>query len=108
MRLMGIRIVASVLTIACAAAVVGSDPSNEAAAARINRLIRQLGDNSFAKREAASKELRSIGEPALDPLRKAAAGADDAEVRSRAERIIETIMRPIRAAAAKKELAKWE
>jgi len=107
MRLLGIRI-AVFLAFTAAATVFGGDPSNETMTARIQRLIQQLGDYSFAKREAASKELQSIGEPALDALRKAAAATDDAEVRGRAERIIEAVMRSIRVAAAKKELAKWE
>jgi uncharacterized protein (TIGR03067 family) len=71
-------------------------------------LIQQLGHDQFTKREQASKELFAIGEPALAPLRTAAAATNDAEVRSRAERVIDAIMRPIRAAAAKKELAKWQ
>ena len=36
----------------------------EAETARITRLIQQLGDDAFAKREAASKELKAIGAPA--------------------------------------------
>lgn len=73
---------------------------------RIARLIRQLGDDVFAKREAASKELDAIGEPALDALRKA--GADDAEVRRRAERLITSITGRVRAAITKKELEKLQ
>jgi len=91
-----------------AATVFGGDPGDETMTARIQCLIQQLGDNSYAKRGAANRELQSIGEPALDALRKAAAATDDAEVRGRAERIIEAVMRPIRVAAAMKELAKWE
>src|SRR5205085_11318439 len=54
------------------------DPGEGARRDRIAALVRQLGDKEFAKREAASKELDGIGEPALDALRKGAA-ADDAE-----------------------------
>jgi RNA polymerase sigma factor (sigma-70 family) len=50
---------------------------------RIAALIRQLGDDAFAKREAASKELEAIGVPALAALMKASA-SDDPEVRRRA------------------------
>jgi hypothetical protein len=44
----------------------------ETEAERIDRLIRQLGSDSFAQREAAGKALEGIGTPALDALRKAA------------------------------------
>jgi RNA polymerase sigma factor (sigma-70 family) len=50
---------------------------------RIAALVRQLGDDAFAKREAASKELQAIGVPALAALNKAKA-SDDPEVRRRA------------------------
>lgn len=50
----------------------------------IDRLIQQLGSRDFAGREAAAKALHAIGEPALEPLRQAAATATDAEVRRRA------------------------
>ena len=75
-------------------------------AARVARLIRQLGHDEFAKREAASKELDAIGEPALDALRKAAASSDDAEIRRRAERIVDAVTGRIRAAAAKADIEK--
>jgi hypothetical protein len=73
---------------------VGSLRGNSGKAAKSDRvaaLIKQLGDKAFAKREAASKELEDIGEPALAGLRKAATSSDDPEIRRRAERIIQTI-----------------
>jgi WD40 repeat protein len=51
------------------------------------RLVKQLGDDDFARREAASKRLIEIGELALDALRNAAE-SDDAEVRRRAGEIV--------------------
>src|SRR5262245_1350902 len=45
--------------------------SDDPVADRVARLVKQLGHNEFAKREAASKELDAIGEPALGALRKA-------------------------------------
>jgi uncharacterized protein (TIGR03067 family) len=60
-------------------------------AERVARLIKQLGDDQFRKREAASKELIAIGEPALGALRKAATSHDAPEVRSRAEQVIRAI-----------------
>jgi uncharacterized protein (TIGR03067 family) len=60
-------------------------------AERIVQLIRQLGDDNFRKREAASKQLTAIGEPALPALKKAAASDADAEIRRRARGIVQTI-----------------
>jgi uncharacterized protein (TIGR03067 family) len=84
-----------------AAGVLLADSSK--VAERIDRLIKQLGDDDFAKREAASEELAEIGEPALPALRKAAASTD-AEVRRRAEQI----MQMIAGRATKKELARLQ
>jgi uncharacterized protein (TIGR03067 family) len=53
-----------------------------------DRLIRQLGSRKFREREAASKALAKIGEPALDALRKAASDNADAEVRRRAAQLV--------------------
>jgi uncharacterized protein (TIGR03067 family) len=50
-------------------------------------LVRQLGDDSYSKREAASKVLGALGAPALPALRRAAASADP-EVRRRAARLV--------------------
>lgn len=72
-------------------------------AERIAKLIKQLGDEAFVKREAASRELDLIGEPALPALRKAATSGD-LEVRRRADQIIASVTRRIRAAAMKKAL----
>ena len=66
-------------------------PGQETDAERIARLIKQLGDDSFTKREAASKELDSIGESAISALRKVVASSPDAEIRRRAETIIGAI-----------------
>jgi hypothetical protein len=82
-------------------------PADEPAADRVDRLVKQLGHPEFAKREAATKELDAIGEPALDALRKAATD-QDAEVRQRAERVLRAVTGRARAAAGKKELARWE
>jgi hypothetical protein len=71
-------------------------------------LIKQLGHEEFTKREAASKELDAIGEPALDALRKAAASDGDVEIRRRAERIVQSVTGRIRAALAEKELKKLQ
>ena len=54
---------------------------------RIERLIQQLGDDAYEKREAAQRELEAIGRPALPALRKATSH-EDPEVASRAEAIV--------------------
>jgi len=94
------------VVVVAGASLLYAQPAQETMTARVARLIRQLGHDDFAKREAASKELDAIGEPALDALRTAAASDGDAEIRRRAERIVESIMGRVRAAAAK--LARWE
>jgi len=90
--------------LAAQAGTLRGDPGKETDANKVARLIQQLGDDAFAKREAASKELEAIGAPALAALRKAAASSDDFEIRRRAERIGETIAE----AAAKSQLAKLQ
>ena len=54
---------------------------------KIEKLIKELGDEDFDKREAATAGLKEIGAPALDALRKAAKSEND-EVKNRADGII--------------------
>lgn len=72
----------------------GKDQPKEGAKAsseEINRLVNQLGDNNFAKRAQARKQLEAIGEPAIAILKKAAESADDAEIRNAAKAIVEVL-----------------
>jgi hypothetical protein len=90
---------------------VGSLRGNSGKAAkpdRIAALIKQLGDDAFARREAARKELEDIGQPALAALRKAATSSDDLEIRRRAERIIQTIAARAADAVIQRELAAFK
>ncbi|MFO0811429.1 MAG: hypothetical protein U0746_22595 [Gemmataceae bacterium] len=57
---------------------------------RIAVLIGKLGSLKFAEREAATRALDIVGEPALEPLRTALK-SNDAEVRRRAAAIVERI-----------------
>jgi formylglycine-generating enzyme required for sulfatase activity len=57
---------------------------------RIAELILQLGDDEYAVREAAGKELETFGDAALPGLRKAI-GDNDPEVRVRAKLLIAAI-----------------
>ena len=59
-------------------------------AAEVARLIRQLGDEDFDRREAATERLSRIGEPAL-PLLRLAERDPDLEVRKRATRLARQI-----------------
>jgi hypothetical protein len=66
------------------------DAAQEANQDRLTNLVRQLGHAKFATREAASKELESLGAAALPALREATA-SDHAEIRRRAGALIATI-----------------
>ena len=59
--------------------------------AAIDRLLKQLGSNDFRQREAASRALEAIGEPALEALRRAATKNADIEIRHRAEGVVEAM-----------------
>src|SRR5262245_37592377 len=78
-----------VLCIAGIAAAPDRQPS--AGEAEIERLIAQLGDDSFENREAAGRALRKIDEPALPALRRAALESRSLEVRRRAHDLVDDI-----------------
>ena len=78
------------------AGVLHAEPVKEAEKKRIDDLIRQLGDEEFAKREAARKELELVGEQALPFLHGAAASNESPEVRHRAPGIARAIMWRVR------------
>jgi hypothetical protein len=59
---------------------------------KIDRLIRQLGNAEFEKRQAASEELEKIGKPALEALRKALKDTKDAEVQARAKTLVDAML----------------
>jgi len=67
----------------------------------VDALVRQLGDDSFVKREAAFRALVDAGDPALPALNKAAESAD-AEVRWRAETAARMIRRRVSPRLARK------
>jgi hypothetical protein len=73
--------------------VLATVPTNAAPvpdAAKIDKLIEQLGSSKFDEREQANKALDAIGAPALEALRKAAK-SEDAEVRMRAAELVKAI-----------------
>jgi len=57
----------------------------------VRALIADLGDESFVKREAATKTLAAMGRPALALIRKTAAESKDLEVRERALQLMRAI-----------------
>jgi WD40 repeat protein len=54
----------------------------------IRKLIDQLGDDSFDKREEAEQKLGEIGQPALEHLQKAVKDTTDPEIRERASQLL--------------------
>ena len=87
-----IVLIAVALPLLQAAEPKSSDPAPQADRSQIEKLIKQLGDDSFAARQKAAKELEAIGEPALDLLRHAAGDADR-EVSKQATELVERIWR---------------
>jgi hypothetical protein len=79
------------LGLALTAAALAEAPAERGRADRIASLIKQLGDDEFANRQAASAGLEAIGEPALPALRKAA-DAPDLETRRRARAVIAAVV----------------
>jgi hypothetical protein len=102
--------VCAAVALALVAGVGGlrGDSGTAAKLDRVAALIKQLGSDAFAEREAAGKELEDIGEPALAALRKAAASGDDLEIRRRAAHIIRTIVTRAADAAVRRELASFK
>lgn len=64
--------------------------SKRVSSEELSSLIRRLGSEVYAEREAAERRLCEIGPPAEASLR-AAASSDDPEVRQRVERILDSI-----------------
>jgi WD40 repeat protein len=69
----------------------GDGPDKGSQTGRIAGLIRQLGHDEFAEREAASEALEAIGVSALPLVRKASLSNPDVEIRRRAEQVVEKL-----------------
>jgi hypothetical protein len=68
----------------------GPQPKDKAPDGKaIDRMIKDLGDDSFKVREKASKDLEKVGQVAISKLVEAANSSPDLEVVKRAERLIE-------------------
>jgi hypothetical protein len=87
------RAFTAVLFTGLAFGVLAALPTNAAEpadAAKIDKLIEQLGSAKFDEREQANKDLDAIGVPALEALRKAAKG-NDAEISRRSAELVKGI-----------------
>ncbi|HKS16041.1 MAG TPA: HEAT repeat domain-containing protein, partial [Planctomycetota bacterium] len=82
------RTLVAFAVLASAAALFAQDEKS------IEDAIKGLGAESFEEREKATVELKKIGAPALQALKKAAEGSDDPEVRARAKRLVDEIAKP--------------
>ncbi len=82
------RCVVVLAALALAAALFAQDEK------QIQDAIKGLGSESFEDREKATADLKKIGAPALEALKKAAEQNDDPEVRARAKRLVEDITKP--------------
>jgi hypothetical protein len=85
---MGMRFL---VVIAVVAALSGSARAGELPPERIAPLMEQLGVGGFDARQAAELELLSLGTDALLPLRRFVRATQDAEMRRRAQGVVEAI-----------------
>src|SRR5262245_48192159 len=81
------------LTVSSPEATAGEGSPKAEGNAKVSRLIQQLGNDSFAEREAATRALEAIGEPAYEAIRIAAEKDPDVEIRHRAQRLVHTLER---------------
>jgi hypothetical protein len=79
----------TVIALAASAAILLAQDEKQ-----IQDAIRGLGSESFEEREKATSDLKKIGAPALEALKKAAASNDDPEVRARAQRLVDELAKP--------------
>ncbi len=84
-------LVFAALGLTAAGTALAEGPDREARPDRIASLVKQLSDDEFARRQAASAELEAIGEPALPALRRAA-DAPELETRRRARAVIAAVV----------------
>src|SRR2546423_299013 len=84
-----IRCFAGLLLVLPFVPAVADDPDDK----EIARLVKQLGSSDYRTRDAATKRLKEIGEPALDALVRAMM-TNDLEARRRAEAILTEIGEP--------------
>lgn len=87
-----------------AAILLSAVLAQDETAGTIDKLIQQLGADEFAAREKATEELKKIGKPAEEALRKAAEKSDDPEVRERARAVLDSMSGKPKAQAQRRAL----
>ncbi len=70
--------------------VAAADPASDAPQLRVARLIRNLGDADYARRQAADEELAGLGSQSRQQLQQAVESTD-LEVRLRARRLLDRL-----------------
>lgn len=92
-----VLLLVALLLSSCPVAVrAAADDAEQAVPDDVKKLIQQLGDDQYAKREAASVELKAIGKPALPALKAAIERNEDPEIVSRAQALVKRIeVRPV-------------
>jgi uncharacterized protein (TIGR03067 family) len=86
-------------------ALVGNLAQGQAPNSRATQaLVQQLGDEAFARREAAQSALLQLGEAAVSRLQQAIAENADPEIRWRSRQIVQDVLGRIREAATQKAL----
>src|ERR1700704_4147745 len=87
------RCFAGLLLVLPFVSAVADDPDDK----EIARLVKQLGSDVFEERDAATKRLQEIGEPALDALNKGATSKGlDLETSRRLEQMVVAIENKVR------------
>jgi len=95
------------LLIAAVAAGSGGHAQDAPALPEVETLIQQLGNRDFRQRDAASRALSALGEPALPALRRAAMTSEDTEVRRRAAALLQEADNSQRRLQARKLHGTW-
>jgi hypothetical protein len=83
------------MVLSCWVTVRAAD-TDQAVPDDVKKLIDQLGDTQYSKRQEATTELKAIGKPALPALKQAIAQNQDPEIVSRAQMLVKRIeIRPV-------------
>src|SRR5947207_3446559 len=91
----GIWVVLLLCVAALAAGMLRGAAEKDPVQQRIDALIAQLGDDEYARREAAGKQLEELGDAAMPALRLATDN-NDPEIRIRAQQLIVNIALQLR------------
>jgi hypothetical protein len=80
------------ILLAVASSTLGQTvPATQPAPANIAKLINQLGSDSNSDRDAAQRQLITLGEQSISELKRAAESSEDPEIRSRSAAILQSL-----------------